>query len=38
MSEEQKHQAQRSRNTALGLVLAGLVILFYGLAIVRVGG
>jgi hypothetical protein len=36
--EEQKfRRARRGRNLALALVLAGLVVLFYAITIVKVG-
>ncbi|PDT02177.1 MULTISPECIES: hypothetical protein [Rhizobium] len=35
---EKQMKARRNRNIALGLVLAGLVVLFYAMAIVRIGG
>lgn len=37
VSETQK-KSRRSRNIALGLVLAGLVGLFYVITIVKIGG
>ena len=36
--QEQLKRARRGRNIALGLALFGLVILFYAIAIVRIGG
>lgn len=35
---EEMQKMRKSRNTALLLVIAGLVVLFYVLTIVRVGG
>ncbi|MGO6942750.1 hypothetical protein [Rhizobium johnstonii] len=35
---EAQRKSRRNRNVALGLVLAGLVILFYVMAIVKIGG
>ncbi|WP_172601146.1 hypothetical protein [Rhizobium leguminosarum] len=35
---EKQLQSRRNRNIALGLVLAGLVILFYAITIVKIGG
>jgi len=35
--QEQLKRARRGRNIALGLVLAGLVVLFYAITIVRTG-
>jgi hypothetical protein len=32
------HRRQRGKNIALGLVLFGLVVLFYVVAIVKIGG
>lgn len=32
------HRRQRGRNIALGLVLFGLAVLFYVVAIVKIGG
>lgn len=37
MSDEQRRK-QRNRNIALAAVLAGLVALFYGITMVRIGG
>jgi hypothetical protein len=37
LSEAQK-KSRRSRNVALGLVLAGLCVLFYVITLVKVGG
>jgi hypothetical protein len=37
ISEAQK-KSRRGRNIALGLVLAGLVILFYAVTVVKIGG
>jgi len=36
LSEAQK-KSRRGRNIALGLVLAGLVVLFYAITIIKVG-
>ncbi|MEO6153690.1 MAG: hypothetical protein ABIT09_10350 [Croceibacterium sp.] len=38
--EEQERftRARRGRNLALGLVLTGLVVLFYAMTIARIGG
>lgn len=36
LTERQK-KSRRGRNVALGLVLAGLVILFYAITIIKVG-
>ena len=36
--EERLKRARKGRNIALGLVLLGLVVLFYAITIVRVGG
>jgi len=36
--EERLKQSRKGRNIALGLVLLGLVALFYAITIVRVGG
>jgi hypothetical protein len=38
MSEPDLDKRRRARNLVLGLVLAGLVALFYGMTIVRLGG
>ncbi|WHO72588.1 hypothetical protein [Rhizobium sp. BT03] len=35
---EKQLKSRRNRNIALGLVLAGLVILFYAITIVKIGG
>ncbi|MBB2754322.1 UNVERIFIED_ORG: hypothetical protein GGI57_005057 [Rhizobium aethiopicum] len=35
---EKQMKSRRNRNIALGLVLAGLVILFYAITIVKMGG
>lgn len=35
---EAQRKSRRNRNVALGLVLAGLVILFYAITIVKIGG
>ncbi|WP_164740471.1 hypothetical protein [Rhizobium chutanense] len=35
---EKQMKSRRNRNIALGLVLAGLVILFYAITIVKIGG
>jgi hypothetical protein len=35
--EERLRQARKGRNMALGLLLLGLVVLFYAITIVRVG-
>lgn len=35
---EKQMKSRRNRNIALGLVLAGLVILFYVITIVKIGG
>ncbi|WP_168293384.1 hypothetical protein [Rhizobium leguminosarum] len=35
---EAQRKSRRNRNIALGLVLAGLVVLFYVMAIVKIGG
>ncbi|MBB2840783.1 UNVERIFIED_ORG: hypothetical protein GGE64_004560 [Rhizobium etli] len=35
---EKQMKSRRNRNIALGLVLAGLVVLFYVMAIVKMGG
>lgn len=32
------HRRQRGKNIALGLILAGLAVLFYVVAIVKMGG
>ncbi|MBU1314253.1 MULTISPECIES: hypothetical protein [Pseudorhizobium] len=37
VTEKQK-KSRRNRNVALGLVLAGLVLLFYVITLVKVGG
>ncbi|CAN7196658.1 MULTISPECIES: hypothetical protein [Neorhizobium] len=37
LSEAQK-KSRRNRNIALGIVLAGLVVLFYIMTLVKVGG
>ncbi|MBB6507514.1 hypothetical protein F4695_000846 [Rhizobium soli] len=37
LNDAQK-KSRRSRNVALGLVLAGLVVLFYVMTLVKVGG
>lgn len=37
LNEAQK-KSRRNRNVALGLVLAGLVVLFYLVTLVKVGG
>ncbi len=37
LSETQK-KSRRNRNVALGLVLAGLCVLFYVITLVKVGG
>ena len=37
LNEAQK-KSRRGRNIALGLVLAGLVVLFYVVTLVKVGG
>jgi hypothetical protein len=37
LSEVQK-KSRRNRNIALGLVLAGLVVLFYIMTLVKIGG
>ncbi|KAB1089342.1 hypothetical protein F4V91_03335 [Neorhizobium galegae] len=37
LSEAQK-KSRRNRNIALGLVLAGLVVLFYIMTLVKIGG
>ncbi|MBB3288504.1 MULTISPECIES: hypothetical protein [Rhizobium] len=34
---EAQRKSRRGRNIALGLVLAGLVILFYAITIIKVG-
>ena len=36
LTESQK-KSRRGRNIALGLVLAGLVVLFYAITIIKVG-
>ena len=36
-SEEQRRKIQRGRNIALGLVLGGLVVLFYLITIAKMG-
>jgi hypothetical protein len=36
--EQRLKKARKGRNVALGLVLLGLVVLFYAITIVRVGG
>ncbi|WP_430244047.1 hypothetical protein [Neorhizobium sp. DAR64861/K0K2] len=33
-----QQKSRRNRNVALGLVLAGLVVLFYVMTLVKVGG
>ncbi|MBD8649623.1 MULTISPECIES: hypothetical protein [Rhizobium/Agrobacterium group] len=33
-----QRKSRRNRNVALGLVLAGLVVLFYVMTLVKVGG
>ncbi|MFS8145405.1 protoheme IX farnesyltransferase [Rhizobium sp. R635] len=35
---EKQMKSRRNRNIALGLVLAGLVVLFYAITIVKMGG
>ncbi|MBP2447077.1 hypothetical protein [Rhizobium leguminosarum] len=35
---EKQLKSRRNRNIALGLMLAGLVVLFYVMAIVKIGG
>ncbi|ANL33088.1 hypothetical protein [Rhizobium phaseoli] len=35
---EKQMKSRRNRNIALGLVLAGLVVLFYAITIVKIGG
>ncbi|EUC01284.1 hypothetical protein PMI07_003269 [Rhizobium sp. CF080] len=37
LSEAQK-KSRRNRNIALGVVLAGLVVLFYIMTLVKIGG
>jgi hypothetical protein len=37
LNEAQK-KSRRNRNIALGLVLAGLVVLFYVMTLVKIGG
>lgn len=37
VTEAQK-KSRRNRNIALGLVLAGLVVLFYVITLVKIGG
>ncbi len=37
LNDAQK-KSRRNRNVALGLVLAGLVVLFYAMTLVKVGG
>ena len=37
LSEAQK-KSRRNRNIALGIVLAGLVVLFYIMTLVKIGG
>jgi high-affinity K+ transport system ATPase subunit B len=37
LTEEQK-RARRSRNIALGVIIAGLVVLFYVITVVKLGG
>jgi hypothetical protein len=37
VTEKQK-KSRRNRNIALGLVLAGLVLLFYVITLVKIGG
>ena len=37
LNDAQK-KSRRNRNAALGLVLAGLVVLFYVMTLVKVGG
>ncbi|KQQ38014.1 protoheme IX farnesyltransferase [Rhizobium sp. Leaf306] len=37
LNDAQK-KSRRNRNVALGLVLAGLVVLFYVMTLVKVGG
>jgi hypothetical protein len=37
LTEEQK-RARRSRNIALGFIIAGLVVLFYVITVVKLGG
>lgn len=37
LSEAQK-KSRRGRNIALGIVLAGLVVIFYAVTLVKVGG
>lgn len=37
VTEKQK-KSRRNRNIALGLVLAGLVLLFYIITLVKIGG
>ncbi|MCJ9753154.1 hypothetical protein MOV61_20775 [Neorhizobium sp. BETTINA12A] len=35
---EAQRKSRRNRNIALGLVLAGLVVLFYIMTLVKIGG
>ena len=35
---EAQRKSRRSRNIALGLVLAGLVVLFYVVTLIKLGG
>jgi hypothetical protein len=35
---QKQMKSRRNRNIALGLVLAGLVVLFYAITIVKIGG
>ncbi len=35
---EAQRKSRRNRNIALGLVLAGLVLLFYVITLVKIGG
>jgi high-affinity K+ transport system ATPase subunit B len=37
LTEEQK-RSRRSRNIALGIIIAGLVVLFYVITVVKLGG
>ena len=37
LTEEQK-RSRRSRNIALGLIVAGLVVMFYVITVVKLGG
>jgi hypothetical protein len=38
MSQQDEHKRRRARNIALAVVLFALVVLFYSITIVRMGG